>query len=225
MKETDLSILAEKHLDQKATDIILKYRGYIESYISLYPEFATTLVPWINNAHAPKIIAPNIINDMVKAGIKANVGPMAAVAGAIAEYVGKDLMVHSREVVVENGGDIFLMLNGTITIGIFAGESPLSMKMGVCIDTEDQPIAVCTSSGTVGHSLSMGKADAVCVISRSCSLADAAATSIGNQIKTKADINKSIDFGKKIEGIIGIVVIMDDKIGLWGGIEVIPLKT
>ena len=93
MKETDLSILAEKHLDQKATDIILKYRGYIESYISLYPEFATTLVPWINNVPAPKIIAPNIINDMVKAGIKANVGPMAAIAGAIAEYVGKDLFV------------------------------------------------------------------------------------------------------------------------------------
>ena len=235
MKETDLSILAEKHLDRETTDIILKYRGYIESYISLYPEFATTLVPWINNVSdpniiapnivAPNIIAPNIINDMIKAGIKANVGPMAAVAGAIAEYVGKDLMVHSREVVVENGGDIFLMLNGTITIGIFAGESPLSMKMGVCIDTKNQPLAVCTSSGTIGHSLSMGKADAVCVISRSCSLADAAATSIGNQIKTKADINKSIDFGKKIDGIIGIVVIMDDKIGLWGDIEVIPLKT
>ncbi|MBT7087277.1 MAG: UPF0280 family protein [Desulfobacterales bacterium] len=235
VKETDLSILAEKHLDRETTDIILKYRGYIESYISLYPEFATTLVPWINNVSdpniiapnivAPNIIAPNIINDMIKAGIKANVGPMAAIAGSIAEYVGNDLMAHSREVVVENGGDIFLMLKGTVTIGIFAGESPLSMKMGVCIDTKNQPLAVCTSSGTIGHSLSMGKADAVCVISRSCSLADAAATSIGNQIKTKADINKSIDFGKKIDGIIGIVVIMDDKIGLWGDIEVIPLKT
>ena len=118
---------------------------------------------------------------------------------------------------------IFLM--ALLLFGIFAGESPLSMKMGVCIDTKNQPLAVCTSSGTIGHSLSMGKADAVCVISRSCSLADAAATSIGNQIKTKADINKSIDFGKKIDGIIGIVVIMDDKIGLWGDIEVIPLKT
>ena len=69
---------------------------YIESYIALYPGFATALTPW----HSP-IPAPTIIADMIKAGEITGVGPMAAVAGAIAQYVGKGLLAHSDEVIVE----------------------------------------------------------------------------------------------------------------------------
>ena len=88
-----------------------------------------------------------------------------------------------------------------------------------------KPAAVCTSSGTVGHSLSLGNADAVCVLSESCSLADAAATSIGNHIKSKSDIPKAIDIGKNINGINGIAIIMGDEIGLWGNLELIPVNS
>jgi len=102
VKETDLFIHAGEILADKTTELVLKYRGYIESYINRYPEFEKTLKPWQINGPAP-----GIVRDMVNAGNKAGIGPMAAVAGAIAEYVGLDLLSSSDEVVVENGGDIF----------------------------------------------------------------------------------------------------------------------
>ncbi len=148
---------------------------------------------------------------------------MAAVAGAVAEHVGNRLLEHTDEVIIENGGDIFIKKNHIVTIAIFAGDSPLSMKIGLRINPGDSAISVCTSSGTVGHSLSFGKSDAVCVVSRSGSLADAAATSIGNQIKSKADIQKAINFGKIIHGVTGVVAIMGNQIGAWGDLEIIPL--
>ena len=178
-----------------------------------------TLKPWQINGPAPIIV-----RDMVNAGNKAGVGPMAAVAGAIAEYVGLDLLSSSDEVVVENGGDIFLKTNEPVKIGIFAGKSPLSLRIGFRIDSVKKPAAVCTSSGTVGHSLSLGNADAVCVLSESCPLADAAATSIGNHVKSKSDIQKAIHIGKNISGINGIAIIMGDEIGLWGNLELIKIS-
>lgn len=218
VNETDLFIHAGETLVDKSTESVLKYRGYVESYINRYPEFKQTLKPWQID-----VPAPIIVKDMINAGNKAGVGPMAAVAGAIAEYVGLDLLSFSDEVIVENGGDIFLKTNKPIKIGIFAGKSPLSLRIGFRIDSIKKPVAVCTSSGTVGHSLSLGNADAVCVLSESCPLADAAATSIGNHIKSKDDIQKAVDFGKTIEGVNGIAIIMDDEIGLWGKLELIPL--
>ena len=219
VNETDLFVHAIKPLEGITRELILKHRGYIEAYIKRYPEFVQTLKPW--HVRGP---APVIINDMAAAGEMAGVGPMAAVAGAIAEHVGVDLLSHTDEVVVENGGDIFFKTNAPVTIGIFAGISPLSLRIGLRIDSREKPFSVCTSSGTVGHSLSLGKADAVCVLSDSCSLADAAATSIGNQVKSKAHIQPAIDFGKYIEGVSGLVVIMGDEIGMWGELEVVPLK-
>ncbi|MCD4777635.1 MAG: UPF0280 family protein [Desulfobacterales bacterium] len=218
VKETDLFIHAGEILADKTTELVLKYRGYVESYINRYPEFEKTLKPWQINGPAP-----SIVRDMVNAGNKAGVGPMAAVAGAIAEYVGLDLLSSSDEVIVENGGDIFLKTNEPVKIGIFAGKSPLSLRIGFRIDSIKKPAAVCTSSGSVGHSLSLGNADAVCVLSESCPLADAAATSIGNHIKSKADIPKAIDIGKNIEGIDAVAIIMGDEIGLWGNLELIPV--
>lgn len=218
VKETDLFVQAFKPLENITRELILEKRGYIESYIKRYPEFARTLKPW--RVYGPE---PVIIHDMALAGEKAGVGPMAAVAGAIAEHVGRDLLKHSDEVMVENGGDVFFKIDGTVTIGIFAGASPLSLRLGLRIASREKPVSVCTSSGTVGHSLSLGKADAVCVISDSCPLADAAATSIGNRVKSKAHIQSAIDFGKQIEGVTGIVVIIDDKVGMWGDMNVIPL--
>jgi ApbE superfamily uncharacterized protein (UPF0280 family) len=218
VRETDLLIRAQKNLKDAARELVIEYRGYIEAYINTYPEFATTLIPWQMNSPAPMII-----RDMVQAGQKAGVGPMAAVSGAIAEYVGKGLLAFSNEVIVENGGDIFIKSEEPLSIGIFAGKSPLSLKIGLKLDPGNAPISVCTSSGTIGHSLSLGKADAVCVVSESCALADAAATAIGNRVKTKADIRAAIEFGKKIEGVKGLLVIIGDKIGAWGEIEIVPL--
>jgi ApbE superfamily uncharacterized protein (UPF0280 family) len=219
VQETDLCVHAETNLEDLTKELVLEYRGYLEAYIRENPDFFRTMKPWRLNGPAP-----NIVDTMVKAGEKAGVGPMASVAGAIAESVGRDLLRHSDEVIVENGGDIFLKTNEPITIGIYAGDSPLSLKLGLQVDSSKTPSAVCTSSGTVGHSLSLGKADAVCVVSDSCALADAAATSIGNLIQTKRDIKQAVETGKLIEGIRGLAIILDDDIGLWGDIDLTPLK-
>jgi ApbE superfamily uncharacterized protein (UPF0280 family) len=219
VKETDLYIHARTNLETIAKELVLEYRGYIESYIDNFPEFAETLKPW--HLHGP---APEIINDMTLAGKRAGVGPMAAVAGALAEHVGRGLLSHSPEIIVENGGDVFLKTDDFVTVGIYAGKSPLSLTIGLRIDARRSPQAVCTSSGTIGHSLSLGKADAICVVSGSCALADATATAVGNVLQSKQDIKKAIKKYKIIKDINGIAIIVDDDIGLWGELQMVPLR-
>jgi ApbE superfamily uncharacterized protein (UPF0280 family) len=148
---------------------------------------------------------------------------MAAVAGAMAEMVSKDLLKLSKEVIVENGGDIYLATSKERTVGIYAGNSPLSLKMGILIKPEEAPLGICTSSGTVGHSLSFGKADAVCILSKSAALADAAATAVGNVIQEKKDIEKGLERGKEIEGVLGMLIIVGEKMGVWGNITLTQL--
>lgn len=149
---------------------------------------------------------------------------MASVAGAIAEMVGNELLEFSPEVIVENGGDIFLKSNKDRTINVYAGKSALTGKIGLVIKTGQTPCGVCTSSGTVGHSLSYGEADAVVVVAPSAALADASATSIGNIIKEPGDIQKGIEYGMNIEGLKGILIIKDDGIGVWGEVELCRIE-
>jgi len=150
-----------------------------------------------------------------------NVGPMAAVAGAISEYVGMELLNYTNEIILENGGDIFLSSKITKNVLIYAGASPFSNKIALEIPGNYKPIGICTSSGTFGHSLSFGKADAVVVLAEDTLLADAAATSICNMIKTSDDIESGTSFGKSINGIQGILIIIGDKMGAWGEINLI----
>jgi ApbE superfamily uncharacterized protein (UPF0280 family) len=146
---------------------------------------------------------------------------MASVAGAIAEYVANDLLKMSQNVIVENGGDISLKTNREVRVGIFAGNSPLTYKINLLLKPAQMPVGVCTSSGTVGHSLSFGNADAVCVISKSSTMADAAATAIGNLVKGKEDIRTSLEKGIEIEGVLGALIIIGDQFGAIGDIELI----
>jgi hypothetical protein len=166
-------------------------------------------------------LAPDIVRDMMKVSQVAGVGPMAAVAGALAEYVGQDLLKLTPNVIVENGGDIFLKSKDEISIGIFAGDSSLSDKLALKIRPEEMPMGICTSSATVGPSLSFGIADAVCVKSKSTAMADAAATMIGNLVKTKKDIKKAISCGSRIKDVLGILIIAENEMGLWGEMELI----
>ncbi len=161
--------------------------------------------------------------DMMEAAKQTDVGPMAAVAGAMAEYVGRELLALSPEVLVENGGDIFICSGTQTVFSIYAGDSPLSMTTGILVERQKRPFAMCTSSGTLGHSKSFGKADAVSVLAYSCSLADAAATALCNQVKNKGDIEKTLHQGKQIPGILGIVIIKGEQIGLWGDLKLVRL--
>jgi ApbE superfamily uncharacterized protein (UPF0280 family) len=213
-KETDLYIRATANLQRKAIRLVSKYRRQLEKYIEKYPVFQTSLEP-VSVAEN----APEIVKQMAKAGKKAGVGPMAAVAGAIAEGVGKELLEFSPEIIVENGGDIFLKILKKRVVGIYAGSSPLTGKIGLEISPRETPLGVCTSSGTVGHSLSFGKADAVVVTAASAALADAAATAIGNRVKQPGDIDKALELAREIGGLKGAVIIIGKDIGGWGEVK------
>ena len=218
VKETDLLVRAKSDLFRETRESVLKHRRQIEAYIEMNPEFQRSLIPLKEDPYAPEIV-----REMIRTSRLAQVGPMAAVAGAMAESVSKDLLKLSEEVVVENGGDIYLATSRERTIGIFAGDSPLSLKIGIVIGPEDSPLGVCTSSGTVGPSLSFGKADAVCILSKSAALADAAATAVGNIVKEKKDIESGLERGKEIEGVLGTLIIVGEKMGVWGNVNLTRL--
>jgi uncharacterized protein len=214
VKETDLFIRAASNLQQKALRFVEKYRTQLERYIERNPDFLTSLTPLTASSRAPIIS-----KEMIEAGQKTGVGPMAAVAGAIAEHVGRELLKFSPEIIVENGGDIFLKIARKRIVGIYAGDSPLTGKVGLEIHPKDTPMGICTSSGTVGHSLSFGQADAVVILAETATLADAVATAIGNRVNQLDDVNSAIAFGKDIRGLKGIVIIIGKNVGVWGDVK------
>ena len=215
-KETDLFIRAESDLAEQAMGAVRRCRQEVEAYIARIPVFATSLDPLPPDPHAPPVV-----QGMLEAARSAGVGPMAGVAGAVAEYVGRALGAHSRQVIVENGGDIYMHTDHPVTVSIFAGSSPLSMKVGIRVPPEATPCGVCTSSGTVGPSLSFGRADAVTVRAASTVLADAAATALGNRVRNPRDMEPVLEQAGEIPGVLGVVVILGDRIGLWGDLDMV----
>lgn len=223
--ETDLDIGVRKdrfsnQLVKWVEETIRACRGPLEDYIQRDPSFVTALTPY---AVLPN--APLIVQTMAEAGRLAGVGPMAAVAGAVAEWVGKSIAKRSRDVIVENGGDIFIRTCRIRKVGIFAGDSPLSNRVAIEIRPDQTPLGICTSSGKVGPSLSFGKADAVVVLSPSVALADAVATACGNLVQTVDDLKRVLELASKIAGITGVVVIKDDRLAVWGSVKLLPMQT
>ena len=214
--ETDLLISGSVDLSAAAEVAIAKYRKQLKQYIAKDKGFQSALEPVEVQDDAPEIV-----KEMARAAKIVGVGPMASVAGAMAEYVGHDLLNLSEQIIVENGGDIFIKTSSKRLLGIYAGNSLFTGKLALQIQPDQTPLGICTSSGTVGHSLSFGRADAAIVLSKWTALADAAATATGNMVKTEEDIEKGVEFAKGIEGVEGIVVIVGDKIGAWGKIEIV----
>lgn len=219
IRETDLQILAGKDLREEAGAAVFLYRSQLEGYIARHPEFATSLTPL-----PADLTAPPIVKDMLAAGLAAEVGPMAAVAGAMAEYVGLALLAAGAgEVVVENGGDIYCCRNQESVVSIFAGASPLSNRVGLKIAASLMPLGICTSSGTVGHSLSFGEADAVTVLAKDVALADAVATLVGNAVQPGQSLDAALAKGSAVRGVLGVVIIRGEELGAWGEVELVPL--
>jgi ApbE superfamily uncharacterized protein (UPF0280 family) len=214
-KETDLQISTTIDLSKEAARIVKKYRRQLEEYISANPRLLSSLKPMQVEADAPPIVT-----EMARAAALTGVGPMAAVAGTVAEFVGRELKLKSADVIIENGGDIYIVSSKDRVVGIYAGVSTLSGRIGIKIKAVETPLGICTSSGTVGHSLSFGNADAAIAVSSSAALADAAATAIGNLIKGEESIPKGLAFASKIDGLKGAVIIKGDKMGVCGEMEI-----
>jgi len=218
-RETDLWVRARLNLEREAMEAVLSCRLQLEQYIASHEKFLRSLDPLPGDP-----LAPPVVRRMLEAAIAAGVGPMAGVAGAIAQEVGASLEHFSDSVIVENGGDCYLNLRQETTVGIFAGpDSPFTGKIALRLGPDRFPIGICTSSGTVGHSLSFGRADAVTVISPDAALADAAATRLGNMVKTRADIDKALDLAPRIASIEAVLIMIKDKMGIWGNIEVVRI--
>ncbi len=214
VKETDVLISGARDLGREALPVIAGIRAQLESYIRLHPGFSTSLAPLQMDEAAPEIVRA-----MLQAGARANVGPMATVAGALADHIGKELAPLSRDIIVENGGDIFLHVSSKRELLVLAESSPFK-ALKVAVGPTPEPVGICTSSGRLGHSLSFGVADAVTIFAESAALADAAATSVGNLIRSRQDIERGIDRAREI-GVDGVMILAGDRIGICGKIEII----
>lgn len=224
--ETDLWIAVSNEgytqdADKFSMDRILFYRNILETHISHFPEFLSSLTPL-----APPADIHPLVRDMYEGSQKAQTGPMSAVAGAFAEYICRDLINEKgfSEVIVENGGDIFMKLTAQATISVYAGESPLSGKIGLVVKPEQTPISICCSSGTVGPSLSFGNADACVIAAGSGAQADAYATAFCNRIRNARMVRKVADMALEISDIMSVVIIKDHKVAMGGQLEVKILK-
>ena len=223
LKETDLHILAAEDVTVEAGELATRYRLQIENYLAGHPEFTTSLTPL-----EPDGLAPSVVRMMLDAASQTGVGPMAAVAGGIAECVGRGLLeAGHKEIIVENGGDIFLSRSVELTVSVYAGQSPLSNRLGLKIGVDQMPLGICTSSGTVGHSVSFGLADSVTVLADSAFVADAAATRLGNEVGSGEvpgeGIERALEVAKSMAALRGVLIVCGETIGAVGEIELTPL--
>jgi hypothetical protein len=210
--ESRLNVICDIELREKALDRLIQLRGDIESYINRDPFFLTSYSPI-----EVKSDAPAIVREMAESSSNADVGPMASVAGAIAEDVGRFLLENgARHIVVENGGDIYLSIREAVTVGVHAGPSEWSNRIAFKLKPGDTPVGICTSSATVGHSISLGEADAVTVVADSTALADAAATAIGNRVKGQGGVDGALKFGRSIKDLRGFLVVKGERLAAWG---------
>jgi hypothetical protein len=208
-RETIATILADtpEHIEVAKTGM-LAARQVLEAYIARDPFFQSTFEPYVPDSEEL------IILRMTQATQKAGVGPMAAVAGAIA-WAGVEAMVDAGAAfgVIDNGGDIALISDREVRVGVHAGEAVLSNRIAFVIPAQEKILGICTSSATVGPSISFGCADAVTIFSQDVALADAWATSVCNQIRP--DDQTVLDCVNPDE-VSGIFAIMGETVVKWG---------
>ncbi|MDA3811670.1 MAG: UPF0280 family protein [Spirochaetaceae bacterium] len=196
---------------------IIEERLNLESFIKKHETFKTSFIPLFfppgDNTQ------PESVKRMIKASLKTGLGPMAAVAGTMAQLAFETSRDEgSFETIVENGGDLFLDCKETVIIGLYTGTNQNFKNLALNITPDFMPLAVCTSSGRMGHSLSFGDCDLVSVFSKDASLADAAATLGCNSVHCESDIESVLNILAAIDGVLGAIIIRDDRFGAVGNI-------
>jgi ApbE superfamily uncharacterized protein (UPF0280 family) len=198
---------------------IRRQRRALQQYIDRHAVFGESLEPVPAGEDAPLVA-----QRMAAAAAAVGVGPMAAVAGTMAQLAGEAAIEDGAdEVIVENGGDIYLASPRSVVVGLYAGDSPLIDRLALAIGPQQMPMALCSSSSRMGHSLSFGACDLATVASHNASLADAAATQAANLVKTADDLDDTLEEIGAIEGIDGVLLVHGDHIGLIGRLgELVP---
>lgn len=209
IKETIVTIIAEDKFIDVAKQAIMQNRRDLEGFIAKDPFFRLTLEPY-----PPDKNAPEIVKRMIDSSSKVKIGPMSSVAGTISQLA-VEAMIDSgaTHAIVDNGGDIAMINNKPVIVGVYAGNIK---DFALEIEPRDSILGICTSSGKVGPSISFGQSDSVTVVSENTSLADAAATAIGNRVVDENSIKSAIDDFKSVDGLDGVLVICGSNIGTWG---------
>jgi uncharacterized protein len=192
---------------------VVTLRNQLDNYIKTNPLFRNSLAPLpFDNA------APSIAKEMLIQSQNAGVGPMACVAGAFSHFIGFDLInrFSPSELVIENGGDNFILVKDELKVAVYAGKSPLSEKIGICIIPDQTPLGVCTSSASVGPSLSLGKSDATMIVCKNTALADGYASNYGNKINLQEDIKPVIEQIKSNSVILSAIIVYGEIFGICG---------
>lgn len=199
---------------------IIEIRSVLDQFIISCPSFKTSLTPIANDGKAPYYV-----QRMMDVTQKSNTGPFSSVAGMFAEETGKALLESYpiQEVIVENGGDIFIYIKKDLEVSVYAGNSPLSNKIALIVPASQGPLGLCTSSATVGPSLSLGNTDATMIACSDTALADAFATLFGNIVKSQRDINEALLLSEKFPEILSILIIVGDQFGIKGKFPIKPI--
>lgn len=191
---------------------IVRQRRILEEYLARQPEFKTTFVPIDLRSDAPEVA-----RRMAWAARRANVGPMAAVAGAMAQLAAEAaLAAGAAEAIVDNGGDIYLKASEPVIVALGTGTAKLADRLAFYVEPDQTPLSICSSSGKMGHSWSFGQCDLATIVAKDAALADAAATQAGNLVKTTRDIDAALERIMQIEGVDGVLLVKDDRVGLAG---------
>lgn len=218
LRETIATIFAyeQSHIEA-AKESIREQRNLLEKFIQADPFFMLTLEPYDLKVDG----APEIVQQMIKTSAVFGIGPMSAVAGVIAKMA-VEAMIEAGAVyaIVDNGGDISILNDQTVLVGIYAGTSPIK-DLAFEVPPRFEPLGICTSSGTVGPSISFGCADAALIISKDPALADAAATALGNGVQPDVPLEECFKAIDK-PGIDGALVIRGDEMAVWG--ELPPIR-
>jgi hypothetical protein len=209
-REAALRICCEK-FDVVAAEIV-RQRQILGDYIRRQPEFQSSLTPVELLADAPPIA-----RRMAGAARRAGVGPMAAVAGAVAQCAAEAAVAAGAdEAIVDNGGDIFLKAVEPVVIRLGTGTASLGDRLAFLLEPGATPIAICSSSGKMGHSFSFGRCDLATIVAQDGALADAVATQAGNLVQTVDDVDAALERIARIPGVDGVLLVKDDRIGLAG---------
>ena len=209
-KDTNLRIASDRF--EMITEAIVEERRLLEAYIERHPQFFTAMssVQLLPNA-------PNSAQRMAAAAAMTGLGPMASVAGTLAQ-IGAEaaLAAGAKEAIVENGGDMYIASDSPITVGIYAGTSDVGDNLAFSLAPEDLPISLCSSSSTMGHSLSLGQCDLVTVTAKEAALADSVATMACNRISAITDLEPVLNEAGSLPGVQGILAVKEGQVGLFG---------
>ena len=211
-RDTILSIVCDDGMSGIVRDAVLESWFILESKIGDDPFFGITYDPYpvMNNDH-------EMIRRMCSASQSSGVGPMAGVAGAVAENVARKLMEGGSSVaIVENGGDIAFYSEEPVSVGIFA-DHPVFRDVAFSISS-DHMIGICSSSRTVGPSVSFGNSSISTVFSDDVILADCCATALGNMVTDVSSLQGSVETVGSIEGVTGCMACCDDKVAFFGDV-------